>query len=408
VIWRPLGLTAATVAVLVFARPASAEVTGAADSLRTAWYRAEPFLTPPFVTRERFKQAFNDELTGQIYAQPLVANGTLLVVTEDDWAYGIDPVTGARRWERRVGTPVNALEAPVECTDVQPHVGITGTPVIDTERNVAYFVANEIVEGQVAWRMHAVDLANGNEAAGFPVTIQGNAQNLAGVRFEAGQELQRPALLLMNGVIYAGFGSHCDKPPFEGWIAGVSSSGQLTTLWASAVHGASIWQSGGGLISDRPGQIVFTSGNGGEGPGEFDPPPGPGGAPPEGRLGESVVRVQAQPGGGLRAIDFFSPFNRAMLDESDIDLGASAPVALPSEYFGTANVPDPLIQEGKYGTVYLLNRDSLGGTAQGPGGTDNAVQELGPLRGRVGHRGRVAGRRTLPLRSLGLGTGELE
>jgi hypothetical protein len=61
-------------------------VTGAADSLGTAWYRDEPFTGPQFVTKERFKQAFNDELCGQIYAQPLAANGTLLVVTEDDWA----------------------------------------------------------------------------------------------------------------------------------------------------------------------------------------------------------------------------------------------------------------------------------------------------------------------------------
>jgi hypothetical protein len=381
VIWWPLGLMAASLILLAGARPVLADVTGAADSLRTAWYRDEPFLTPSFLNKERFKQAFNDELSGQIYAQPLAANGTLLVVTEDDWAYGIDPVTGARRWERRVGTPVNALEAPVECSDIQPHVGITGTPVIDNERNVAYFVANEIVEGRIAWRMHALDLASGSEVPGFPVTIQGNAQNLTGVRFEAAQELQRPALLMMNGVIYAGFGSHCDKPPFEGWIAGVTGTGALTTMWASSAHGASIWQSGGGLISDRPGQIIFTSGNGSNGPGEGDPPPGPGSSPPEGRLGESVVRVQAQPGGNLRAIDFFSPFNSALLDERDIDLGASAPVALPSEYFGTAHVPDPLIQEGKYGTVYLLNRDSLGGMDQGPGGTDGAIQELGPYGG---------------------------
>jgi outer membrane protein assembly factor BamB len=379
--WWRLGLIAATVVLLAGARPAFAEVTGAADSLRTAWYRDEPYMAPPFITKERFKQAFEDELNGQIYAQPLAANGMLLVVTEDDWAYGIDPVTGARRWERRVGTPVNALAAPVECTDIEPHVGITGAPVIDSGRNIAYFVANEIVAGQIAWRMHAVDLGSGNEIPNFPVTIEGHAQNLAGVNFEAAQELQRPALLMMNGVVYAGFGSHCDKPPFEGWIAGVTTSGQLTTMWASSAHGASIWQSGGGLVSDRPGQIIFTSGNGNNGPGEGDPPPGPGTNPPEGRLGESVVRVQAQPGGNLKAIDFFSPFNSALLDERDIDLGASAPVALPSEYFGTANVPNPLIQEGKYGMVYLLNRDSLGGMDQGPGGSDNVIQELGPYGG---------------------------
>jgi hypothetical protein len=356
-------------------------VTGAADNLRTGWYRDEPYLSPQFVNTERFRQAFSDSVTGQVYAQPLSAGRTLLVVTEDDWAYGLDAVTGVRLWERRLGTPVNSLEAPIECPDIQPHVGVTGTPVIDTERNIAYLVANEIVEGRIAWRMHALELASGRDAPGFPVSIRGSAQNLPGVTFEAAQQLQRPALLMMNGVVYAGFGSHCDKPPFEGWIAGVSSAGALTTLWAASANGASIWQAGGGLISDRPGQIIFTSGNGGGLSGSGDPPPGPGASPPEGRLGESVVRLEAQPGGTLRPIDFFSPFNSKLLDESDIDLGAAAPVALPSEYFGTASVPDLLVQDGKYGTVYLLNRDSLGGMGQGGGGGDAVVQRLGPYGG---------------------------
>ncbi|MCW3068993.1 MAG: Pyrrolo-quinoline quinone [Solirubrobacterales bacterium] len=380
-----LGIIAVAVFSCTTAGSAPAEVTGAADNLRTAWYSGEPYLTPSFVTKPRFGKVFEDSLQGQIYAQPLMANGTLLVVTEENWAYGIDPVTGARRWEDHLGTAVEAgLGKTINCADLEPRVGVTGTPVIDTERNVAYFVAHRYVSGgsgEIAWYMHGIKLDNGEEAPNFPVRIQGQAQNLAGVNFEAGQELQRPALLMMNGVVYAGFGSHCDNFPYEGWIAGVSSAGALTTMWAVSAKGASIWQSGGGLISDRPGQILFTSGNGNSTPGSGDPLPGPGSLPPEGRLGESVVRVAAQPGGGLRALDFFSPFNNKSLDESDIDLGASAPVALPSQYFATPGVANALIQDGKYGTVYLLNRDNLGGMAQGPGGTDGVVQELGPYGG---------------------------
>jgi hypothetical protein len=266
----------------------------------------------------------------------------------------------------------------IKCTDLQPHVGITGTPVIDTENNVAYFVSNRYETGNsgaIAWYMHAIELGSGNEVAGFPVKITGEAQNLSGVHFVALQQLQRPALLMMNGVVYAGFGSHCDHSPYEGWIVGVSTQGQVVTKWATATKGGSIWQSGGGLVSDGAGRILFSTGNSDGAAGEFAPPKGPGDEPPEGRLSESVVRAEVQPEGHLEAKDFFSPFNNKELDQTDIDLGSSAPVALPSAYFGTSTIPHLLVQDGKDGYVYLLNRDELGGMGQGSGGGDKVVQK---------------------------------
>ncbi len=102
---RGLGVVAVATLALLAAGPASADVTGAADDLRTGWYPDEPSLTPALVRGGSFKQAFDRTLPGQgqIYAQPLVADNTLLVVTEDDRAYGLDPVTGSIRWERKFG-----------------------------------------------------------------------------------------------------------------------------------------------------------------------------------------------------------------------------------------------------------------------------------------------------------------
>jgi PQQ-like domain len=377
-----LGALPVAMLVLACAVPAFAEVTGAADNLRTGWYPDEPSLTPSLLSGSGFKQVFKASLEGQIYAQPLIADGTLLVVTEDDRAYGLDPVTGAVRWKKQLGEPYKSEE--IGCTDLEPYVGITGTPVIDTETNVAYFVSNSYIsKGNTAsaWYMNAIELASGNEVANFPVKIEGEAQNLPpGVKFESTQELQRPALLMMNGVIYAGFGSHCDHEPYEGWVVGVSTSGQVTTKWATSGHGGSIWQAGGGLISDGPGQILFSTGNDNFEAGVFDPPEGSGlqEPPPEGKLGESVVRVEVQPGGTLKTKDYFSPFNNKELDEGDVDLGSSAPVALPSQYFGTPSVPELLVQEGKQGIVYLLNRRELGGRGKE---ADHVVQELGPSGG---------------------------
>jgi outer membrane protein assembly factor BamB len=369
------------------ASSALAEVTGAADNLRTGWYPDEPRITPGLLSGGGFQQIFKDPLKGQIYAQPLTANGTLLVVTEENWAYGVEPYTGAVVWEKQFGTAVSAGEEPsatIKCPDLKPRVGITGTPVIDTEHGIAYFVAHRYVSGSsgpIAWYMHAIELTSGNEVANFPVKIEGKAQNIPGVSFDALQELQRPALLMLNGVVYAGFGSHCDHTPYEGWVIGVSSLGQITTRWATSGKGGAIWQSGGGLISDGPGRILFATGNGSGPAGEGDPPKGAGKAPPEGRLGESVVTAEVGPGGELEAKDFFSPFNNKELDLGDIDLGSSAPLALPSPYFGTPGIPHLLVQDGKSGYVYLLNRDDLGGMGQGPSAGDKVVQKTGPYGG---------------------------
>jgi hypothetical protein len=381
------GVVPVALAVLALAGAggaSAAEVTGAADNLRTGWYADEPSLGPGQITEERFKQAFKDQLEGQIYAQPLVANGTLLVVTEENWAYGLDPITGAVRWAKQFGTAVEAGAGKViSCEDLEPRVGITGTPVIDSERNVAYFVSNRYVSGgsgEIGWYMHAVDLASGNELPNFPAAITGEAQNLPEkVKFEPVKQLERPALLMMNGVVYAAFGSHCDHPPYEGWIVAVSATtGQVLTKWATTPEaGAAIWQAGTGLISDGPGQILFATGNSdGEPAQEFDPPEGSGKQkpPPEGKLGESVVRVEAQASGGLATTDYFTPFNIVELDEHDLDIGSSAPVGLPAPYFGNSNVPHLLVQSGKESTVYLINRDSLGGRGAT---TNHVLQEFG-------------------------------
>jgi hypothetical protein len=357
---------------------AVAEVTGAADDLRTGWYPDEPSLAPASVTEGSFGRAFKTQLKGAVMAQPLVASGTLLVVTEDDWAYGLDPVTGAVRWEKSFGTPVNSSE--LGCPDISPHVGITSTPVIDTSSNVAYFVANSYVKGESgesAWKMHAVRLSGGEEVSGFPVEISGRkADNIPGLTLAGNKQLQRPALLLMEGVVYAGFGSHCDFTPYAGFIAGVSTGGEFKTLWAASKTEGSIWQAGGGLISDAAKQILVTTANGTPS-GEGDPSKGPGNAPPEGSLAESVVRLQVQPEGHLKASEFFSPFNNKELDKEDFDLGSAAPVALPSQYFGTPADPNLLVQAGKKGEVYLLNRSELGGMGQGPEGKDKVIEEKG-------------------------------
>jgi outer membrane protein assembly factor BamB len=369
-------------ALLAGTAHAAVPVTSRSDALRTGWYRSQPRLSPGVVTGGSFGQLFSAPVEGQVYAQPLVADDVLLVATEENWVYGLDPETGARRWSRNLGTPF-AADAELGCADLKPDVGITGTPVIDQDSKTAYLAAKTKTGSTVAYDLHALDLHTGAERPNFPVRIGGTADNLPSIRFDATRELQRPALLLMDGVVYLAFGGHCDFQPYQGWVAGVSTGGQRTSLWTSAlsVGGAGIWHAGGGLMSDGPGRIFLATGNGSAAP------TGPGDQPPD-DLGESVVRLAVGSGAAPAAQDFFSPYDGPELDAWDADFASGGPVALPSASelagspFGTPARPRVLVAVGKAGYVYLLDRDHLGGRGQGPGGgDDDTVVRLGPFGG---------------------------
>ena len=353
--------------------------TRGGDNYRTGWYPDQTALTPSVVKGGTFGRLFKTPVTGSVYGQPLLDDNQLLVTTEDNYAYGLDPVTGAIEWQTpQFGAPVQ--NSVIGCSDLGPDMGITSTPVVDPATSTEYLVDNQYVSGTTgttAYYMHALNLANnGTEQPGFPVQIAGTAQNVPSQTFNPYYELQRPGLLLLDGVVYASFGAHCDITPYQGWIAGVSEAGTLTTMWtstAAGTSGAGIWMSGGGLVSDGPGQILFATGNGSSNSGS----PIPGSSPPA-SLGESVVRLAVQPNGTLKAVDFFAPYDSTTLDQGDIDFGSGSPVALPDSYFGTAAIPHLAVEAGKEGYVYLLNRDNLGGFDQGPNQSDNVVGRYGP------------------------------
>jgi hypothetical protein len=357
------------------------EVTASQNDLRTGWDTNEPGLSPSVVSGGSFGELFSTHLSGQIYAQPVIAGSTVIAATENDWVYGLDAATGAVKWSLSLGSPWPASSE--NCTDLAPNVGVTSTPVYDPSTGIVYLVAEVVPNGnspyQPAFYLHALSAQTGAEQPGWPVQIQGAPVNDPGRPFNAFTSLQRPALLEMGGSVYAAFGSHCDFTPYVGYVAGVNISTQAVTLWSDESgitdNMAGIWQSGGGLMSDEAGRIFFTSGNG------VSPAPGPGSAPPP-ELAESVVRLGVQSGGSLVAKDFFSPANAPTLDAHDTDFGSGGPVGLP---YGTSTLPDLMVQIGKDGRVFLLNRDNLGGREQGPGGTDGVVSKSGPYVGQWGH-----------------------
>ncbi len=352
-------------------------LTNSGGDLRDGWYPNQPSITPELVSGGTFGQLWSRPVKGQVYAQPLLDDGTLLVATEENNIYGLNPATGAVRWSENLGEPWNPGE--ISCGDLAPKVGITSTPVIDPETNIEYLTYKTYRHPgkEPEWFMDAVSVSSGEQMEGFPVQLSGTAQNAPGQEFHPRTQLQRPGLLLMEGVVYAAFGSDCDTPTWQGWVFGVSTAGTVKARWVAdeTGEGAGIWQSGAGLTSDGPGTILLSTGNGGA-----PTTPTPGHTPPT-DLGESIVRLDVQSDGSLNAVDFFAPYDAHTLDGWDADFASGGVTGLPEEYFGTPAIPHLAVAVGKDGYVYLLNRDNLGGIGQGSSGFDDVVQRIGPYGG---------------------------
>ena len=374
-------------AVSARAAVAADETTTSHDNLRTGWDPGEPELTRANVSGQTpgytFGQVFRTAVTGQVYAQPLVIGSTVIVATEQDYVYGLNASTGAVRWQTSLGTPYQITS----CSDLAPDIGVTGGPVYDPATGDIYLVAQTVPKTTPSYHLFGINPATG--AIVFKDFLGGLPSNDPDITFNAADQLERPGLLLMNGWIYAAFGSHCDHSPWTGFVDGVNVRTKATTEWGDETgvtdNEAGIWQGGSGLMSDGSGRIIVSSGNG------VSPPPGPGTRPP-GQLGDSVIRLGVKSNGTLAARDFFSPVNAPALDAGDTDLGSGGPVGLPLR---TRTYPHVLAQAGKDGRIFLLNRDHLGGREQGRRHGDDALSVTRPYSGQWGHPAVFGGTPTL-------------
>jgi LGFP repeat/PQQ-like domain len=359
--------------MMVTAQGVSADVTTIkVDPTRAGWRGDEAGLAPPITQR------FDTPVSGQVYAQPLVFGNTVIVATENDMVYGIDRSTGAVRWQRSAGTPEPASIVNCVGINIDPF-GVTATPVIDPATGIVYVTARTwdgTNASSAQWLIHAFNATTGAPQPGWPAQFGGTATNDPTRSFDPVVHNQRPGLLLMGGRVHAAFGSFCDHGDYRGWVGSVSTSSRAVTMWVDEanpsggennIQGA-IWQSGGGLASDGPGRIFLATGNG------TPPPPGPASLPSD-ALGMSEVRLQANADGSLAAADRFSPYNASSLSNQDLDFGSSGPTVLPDGFGKLADHPHLLVQPTKT-TTYLLDRDNLGGEAQGPNGSDAAVAEM--------------------------------
>jgi hypothetical protein len=122
--------------------------------------------------------------------------------------------------------------------DIQPDVGIVGTPVIDPVTKILYVVTktktagtNARLAGTCHQRLHALSLIDGSETVNGPfeltsaITAPGSGDGSNGTRlpFDPFHENQRPGLALVNNTVYVSWGSHTDQKPWHGWIIGFNN-----------------------------------------------------------------------------------------------------------------------------------------------------------------------------------------
>ena len=258
--------------------------------------------------------------------------------------------------------------------------------MVDQATGTAYFTA-KVDDGKNGdhphWYMHAIDITNGKERAGFPTTIKGAADNDNEHDFNPKTAMQRPGLLLLDGVVYAGFASHCDHQPYVGYVVGVNATtGKQTAMFAtetgSAKAGAGIWQSGGGLVSDGKGQIIFATGNG------VSPSPHAGqqAAGPAGRVGGPRGGAGRRHAQGDRLL---LPGEQQRTSTPTTPTSARAGRWPSRTATARRTTRTCWCEVGKDGRVFLLDRDDLGGSGQKSGKKDDVLQTGGPYKGVWGY-----------------------
>jgi len=347
------------------------------DNARLGLNTNETTLTLANVNRAQFGKLFSQAVDGFVYAQPLYlsnvrisgkgVHNVVYVATQHDsvYAFDADGNTGVNRqalWTRALANPAAGIHPvrseDVNCKDIYPEIGIAGTPVIDTATGTLYVVTKETRPGKgFAQRLHALDVATGEEKFGGPVeihaSVSGGGDGSVGgqVAFDPLRNNQRPGLLLNNGLIYIAWASHCDNGPYHGWLMAYDARTLAqVAVWNATPNGGlgGIWHAGSAPAADADGNIFVATGNG-----TFDAATG------GMDFGDSLLKFAAPTSGQMPLLDYFTPFNQADMEVQDNDFGSGGPMLLPRQPAGSPH-RNLLVMGDKTGTLYVVDRDNPG------------------------------------------------
>ena len=288
------------------------------NAQRTGNDTSEPALLP-------VHQAWSHNLDAHVYAQPLVFDGRVFTVTENNTVYALDAHDGAILWSRHVGTPMTNVSAQSGCGNVDP-LGILSTPVIDTKSHTIYVVATiESSFQNIHHQLIGLDTLTGARKVDANAD-PGAPQNPLNIQ-------QRAGLALGNGRVYIGYGGYDgDCGPYHGWLVSLDEAGNGKVAYNVTPTGGlgAIWATGGATI-DVHGNVYVATGN---------PDPDPSGTV---NLGESVIKFDGT--AGMHRSGVFKTF-----PGGDADIASVAPSILPN---------DLIFQIGKQQTGYLINTTTM-------------------------------------------------
>jgi outer membrane protein assembly factor BamB len=340
------------------------------DVARTGQNLDEKILTLHNVTPGQFGKVGFLNTDGLVDAEPLYVSNldvaghphnVVFVVTEHDSVYAFDADTLSLLWNVTV---LAANETPSDdrgCAQVTPEIGITSTPVIhfNASGGTMYLVAmSKDGNGNYFQRLHALDVTSGAEIPGSPTTIEATYPNRKGhTTFDPKQYKERASLLLLNGVVYTSWASHCDNGEYTGWIigydAGTLKQAAVLNVTPNGDDGA-IWMSGAGPAADPDGNIYLLDGNG-----TFDQQLDSAGFPVNGDFGNAFLKLSTVRG-KLVVADYFNMHNTAVESGRDEDLGSGGALVLPDLQDASGKTWQLAVGAGKDRRIYLVNRNSMG------------------------------------------------
>ncbi|MGH2850555.1 MAG: PQQ-binding-like beta-propeller repeat protein, partial [Solirubrobacteraceae bacterium] len=279
-------------------------------------------------------------LDGQLYGEPLVADGRVVAATENDTVYAMAARTGRILWSRDLAKPVPSNDLP--CGDISPQVGITGTPVIDPKRHEIFVDADTLIRGpsasggvEASHRLFGLNLFTGR------VELNERAMPSAGEDQLA--QLQRPGLTLDHGLVVIAYGQNwgdCPGPngPAHGYVVSIPEQGGSLHYFqiSSGKDRGAVWMGGSSPAIDPHGNVYVASADGYDfGAGQpYD---------------DSDAVLELSP--TMRLESIFYPKDWHRLSADDLDLGTGDP----------ALVDGFVLQLGKADIAYLLRQGHLGG-----------------------------------------------